>query len=73
MLAHYKASARNAAFWLAIGSFLLAVELICLQFLWGGFLLTVGAFLLAVGAFYLQLKLFCLLWESGPKKHPKRL
>ena len=53
----------DAAFLLTVGSFLLTVELLCLQLSCGAgaFLLTVGASLVTVGAFfYLQSKLFLL-------------
>ena len=39
---------KDAAFLLAVGSFLLTVELLCLQLCFGAFRLTIGAFLLTI-------------------------
>ena len=58
---------RDAAFPLTVGSFLLTVELLCLQLVWGAFRLQLD--LLSVGLFYLQLKLFYVHWESSSNKH----
>ena len=56
----------DAAFLLAIGSFLLTVKLSYLQ-------LTILASLLTIGAFCLQLELSCLQWESASNKGLKGL
>ena len=53
----------DATFLLIIGSFLLTVELLCLQQCLGAFLLTIEAFHLQLKLFYLQLKLFYLQWK----------
>ena len=54
----------DAIFLLALGSFLLTIQLPCLQWCFLAFLLTIGAIFLTTGALILQLKLFCLQWES---------
>ena len=57
-------------FLLAIGSFLLTVELSYLQLcLRVFFLLTIGAFLLSIEVFLLTVELPGLQWESASKKH----
>ena len=56
----------DTAFLLTIGSFLLAVELPCLQLLVLVFVLTVGAFLLTI---LLTVELFCLQWEIASNQH----
>ena len=50
---------------LTVGSFLLAVELLCLQWRLGVFLVTVGASVLTIEAFYLQ-------WESASNESLNR-
>ena len=62
----------DAALLLTVGSFLLTMELFCLQ-LTICFLLTVGAFLLTSLAFLLTVGAFCLQWESASNKGLKGL
>ena len=50
----------DARFFFTIGSFLLAVELPCLQLCFLALLLAIGAFLLTVGAFLLAIEALVL-------------
>ena len=60
-------------FWLTVGSFLLIVELFCLQSTILAFLLTIGAFALTALAFLLTVGAFFLQWESASNKGLKGL
>ena len=63
----------DAAFLLAVGSFLLTGELFYLQLTILAFLLTVGAIFLTALAFLLTVGDFCLQWESASNKGLKGL
>ena len=54
---------------LAVGGFLLTVELPCLRLCFLVLLLTVGALLLTIRAFLLTVELLCLQWEGVSKEH----
>ena len=53
----------DAPFVLTIGSFMPAIEVLCLQLCWGAFLLTIEAFLLRIGALLKQAE--CEVWNGG--------
>ena len=59
----------DAALLLTAGSFLLTVELLCLQLCFGASLLTVRAFLLTFGVLLLIVELLCIQWESASNQH----
>ena len=72
---HWKMAQKetDAAFLFTVGSFLLTVELCCLQLTILVFFLTVGALLLTVLASLLTIGALCLQWESASNKGVKGL